>query len=151
MPFLNDPRRTVTLNLYPDEYESLAEDALTAGYQTPGTYAKALVLARGEAPEPILDQRSAERVGKLQGANAWLLEQFEHAQAVLRKAGVSFQLARGPGGGPAPRSWAAQQRAVEQAVAEALAQERAQVARRLANQDRRDAAASATVKPRTQP
>ena len=147
--------RTVTINLYPDEYESLADDALTAGYQTPGTYAKALVLARGEAPEPILDQRSAERVGKLQGANEWLLEQFEHAQAVLRKAGITFQLARGPGGGPAPRIWAAQQRAVEraveQAVAEALAQERAQGARRFATQARRDAAASATVKPRTQP
>ena len=155
MPFLNDPRRTVTLNLYPEEYASLAEDALTAGYPTPGTYAKALLLARGEAPYPILDQRSAERVGKLLGANEWLLEQFEHAQAVLRKAGLTFQLAPGPGGGPAPRSWAAQQRAVEQAVeqavAEALEQERAQVARRFANQARRDAAASATVKPRTQP
>ena len=151
MPFLNDPRRTVTLNLYPEEYASLAEDTLMAGYPTPGTYAKALLLARGEAPDPILDQRSAERVGKLQGANEWLLEQFEHAQAVLRKAGVTFQLAPGPGGGPAPRSWAAQQRAVEQTVAEALEQERAQVARRFANQARRDAAASATVKPRTQP
>jgi hypothetical protein len=150
MPFLNDLRRTVTINLYPDEYESLAEDALTAGYKTPGTYAKALILARGEAPEPILDQRSAERVGKLQGANEWLLEQFEHVQAVLQKAGVPFQLAPGPGGGPAPRSWAAQQRAVDKAVAEALAQERAQVARRLANQARRDAA-SAVIKPRTQP
>ena len=151
MPFLNDPRRTVTLNLYPDEYESLAEDALTAGYPTPGTYAKALVVARGEAPDPILDQRSEERVHKLQGANEWLLEQFEHAQVVLRKAGVPFQLAPGPGGGPAPRSWAAQQRAVEQAVAEALAQERAQVARRFANQARREAAASGVAKSRTQP
>lgn len=151
MPFLNDPRRTVTLNLYPDEYESLEEDALTAGYPTPGTYAKALVLARGDAPEPILDQRSEERVHKLQGANEWLLEQFEHAQAVLRKAGVPFSLAPGPSGGPAPRSWAAQQRAVEQAVAEALEQERAQVARRFANQARREAAASGVAKPRTQP
>ena len=65
--------------------------------------------------------------------------------------GGSELLAPGPGGGPAPRSWAAQLRAVEQAVAEALAQERAQVARRFANQARRDAAASATIKPRTHP
>jgi hypothetical protein len=62
MPYLNDPRRTVTINLHPNEYAALAEDALTAGYQTPGTYAKALVRARGDAPEPILDRRSAERV-----------------------------------------------------------------------------------------
>jgi hypothetical protein len=146
MPYLNDPRRTVTINLHPDEYAALAEDALTAGYETPGTYAKALVRARGDAPEPILDRRSAERVLKLQGANEWLLQQLDAAHAQLQQAGLPIKSMRGPGGEPAPRSWAAQQRAVDQAVALALEQERAQVAKRLATQARR-----AAIKAGTQP
>lgn len=151
MPYLSDPRRTVTINLHPDEYEALAEDALTAGYETPGTYAKALVRERGDAPEPILDRRSAERVLKLQGANEWLLQQLDAAHAQLRQAGVPIKPARGPSDGPAPRSWAAQQRAVDEAVALALQQERAQVAWRQTNQARREAAVGAAVKPRTHP
>ena len=140
MPYKDDPRRTVTLNLPPDEYAALAEDALAAGYPTPGTYAKALVRARGDAPEPVPDARSEERMRKLQGANEWLHQQFDHAQAALRQAGVPFRLARGPGGDPAPRSWAAQQRAVGAAVAQALEKERARVVqRRLANRARREA------------
>ena len=144
MPYKDDPRRTVTINLPPDEYAALTEDALTAGYETPGTYAKALVRARGDAPAPILDRRGEERLGKLQGANEWLHQQFDHAQAALQQAGVPFRLARGPGGDPAPRSWAAQERAVDAAVALALEQERARVARRrLANKARREAEQSA--------
>ena len=139
MPYKDDPRRTVTINLPPDEYAALAEDALTAGYATPGTYAKALVRARGDAPEPIPDQRSEERLAKLQGANEWLHQQFDYAQAALQRAGVPFRLARGPGGDPAPRSWAAQERAVD-AVALAVEQERARVARRrAAHKARREA------------
>ena len=145
-PYKDDPRRTVTLNLHPDEYAALAEDALQAGYQTPGTYAKALVRARGDAPDPIRDQRSEERLAKLQGANEWLHQQFDKAQAALRNAGVPFQLARGLGGGPAPRSWAAQERAVDAAVALALEQERARVARRrLANKARHEAEQNAAA------
>lgn len=132
MPYKNDPRRTITLNFHPDEYAALAEDALDAGYATPGTYALALVRARGDAPAPIPDQRSADRLARLEGANEWLQQQFEALQVTLKAAGVPFQLAKGPGGGPRPRSWAAQQREVEQAVAEALARDRARRKRQAA-------------------
>ncbi|MFC6225889.1 hypothetical protein ACFP2F_21770 [Hymenobacter artigasi] len=44
MPYLNDTRRTITLNFQPAEYAAVAEQALAAGYPTPGAYAKALVL-----------------------------------------------------------------------------------------------------------
>ena len=146
MPYKDDPRRTVTINLPPDEYAALAEDALTAGYETPGTYAKALVRARSDAPDPIPDARSEERLAKLQGANEWLHQQFDHAQAALQRAGVPFRLARGPGGDPVPRSRAAQQRAVDAAVALAVEQERARVARRrVANKARREAEQNAAA------
>ena len=69
MPYLVDLRRTVTLNLAPAEYADLAEDALDAGYASAGTYAKALVLHRGEAPPPVMDRCSAERHARLEGQN----------------------------------------------------------------------------------
>ncbi len=72
MPYLQDPRRTVTINLRPDEYAALAEDALDAGYPTPGTYAKALVEHRSDAPAPIQDQRNQERFAILQARHAYL-------------------------------------------------------------------------------
>jgi hypothetical protein len=134
MPYKSDPRRTVTINLYPDEYAALAEDALEAGYTTPGTYAKALVLERGEAPSPIYDQRGEERLLRLEGQKEWLLAQFEAAQQRLLEANVPFKLAKLPGNIPQPRSWAAQERAVQAAVATALEQERARVARQAAKQ-----------------
>ena len=146
MPYKNDPRRTVTLNFHSDEYAALAVDALDAGYETPGTYAKALVYARGDAPEPIQDERTEERIHRLEGKNEWLLHQFEALQEKLRAAGVPFKLAPGPNGEPRPRSWTAQERAIEQAVAEALEQERARVARRAAK-----AAASAEKPPTRRP
>ena len=132
MPYTNDPRKTVTLNLHADEYAALAEDALEAGYATPGTYALALVRTRGAAPEPIPDRRSADRLMRLEGANEWLQHQFEALQTTLKAAGVPFKLAPGPGGGPRPRSWAAQERAIEEAVAVALARDAARRKRRAA-------------------
>ena len=125
MPYAHDTRRTVTLNLPADEYAALVQDALDAGYTTPGTYALAVVRARGDVPEPIVDQRSEDRISRLEGKNEWLLHQFEALQAKLAATGVPFTLAPGPGGEPRPRSWAAQERAVDAAVAEALARDAA--------------------------
>lgn len=125
MPYLQDPRRTVTINLHPNEYAALAEDALDAGYATPGTYAKALVEHRGDAPVPIQDQRSEERFARQQAGNAYLLQQFETAQRLLKQAGLSFSLSDLPAGEYRPRSRAAQDRAIQRAVKEALQQERA--------------------------
>ncbi len=133
MPYRNDPRRTVTLNFHPDEYTALAEDAFEAGYATPGTYALALVRARGDAPAPIPDPHAAERIGRLEGSNEWLVLQFEARGKQLEAAGLRPRLAPAPPGGELPRSRAAQERAVdaavEAAVARTLAQERARVAR----------------------
>jgi hypothetical protein len=132
MPYKNDPRKTVTLNFHADEYAALAADALQAGYATPGTYALALVRARGDAPEPIHDERAEERLQRLEGKNEWLLQQYEALQEKLRAAGIVFKLASGPNGEPRPRSWTAQEREVEQAVTQAIERERARVAQRAA-------------------
>lgn len=141
MPYKNDVRRTITLNLHPDEYAAIAGDAFTAGHERPGTYAKALVLNRGDALAPILDECTEERLYKLEGAKQWLLQQLEAAQAQLQQAGLPVKLASRPAGEPSPRSWPAQERAVAQAVATALQQERARVARKA----RRAAAESASA------
>ena len=153
MPYTNDPRRTVTLNFHPDEYEALAEDALEAGYATPGTYALAVVRERGDAPDPIRDERTEERVRRLEAKHAWLLQQFETAQKQLRSAGRPFQFTDLPEGEYRPRSRAAQERAVERAREEAVAQERARVAkRRASHKAAQEAAQSAPVPPpRTPP
>lgn len=81
MPYLNDPRQRVTLNLQPDAYAALATDALRAGYATPGTYAMALVLARGAAPKPIPDERSRERLERAAGKTQQLREELARQQA----------------------------------------------------------------------
>lgn len=145
MPYAHDTRRTVTLNLPADEYAALAQDALDAGYPTPGTYALALVRARGDAPGPIVDRRTGERIGRLEGKNEWLLHQFEALQAKLAAAGVPFALAPGPGGAPRPRSWAAQERAVDAAVAEAVAEALAHDAARRKRQVAKRTAARAAA------
>ena len=144
MPYTNDPRRTVTLNLHADEYAALADDALEAGYKTPGTYALALVRARGDAPAPILDERTDERMMRLEGKNEWLLHQFEALQAKLQAAGIPFKLVSGPNGQPRPRSWAAQDRAVDTAVDRALEQDKTRRARQAA---KRAAARAADLGP----
>ncbi len=59
MPYKTNVRLTLTLTLRPDEHAAIAEDAFTAGQERPGTYAKALVLNRGDALEPIPDERTA--------------------------------------------------------------------------------------------
>ena len=81
MPSKVDLRRTVTINLPPDEYQALANDALRAGHATPGTYAKALVRARGQAPAPIRDQRMLDREARWKGRNAELAHQLQQALA----------------------------------------------------------------------
>ena len=125
MPYKHDPRRTVTLNLPPAEYAALAEDALHAGYASPGTYALALVRARGEAPAPVQDERAADRQLRMEAKLAWLQAQFEALGRQLRRAGLQPEWAEPPLNEPRPRSWSAQQRAIRQAVAKALAAERA--------------------------
>ena len=132
MPYKHDTRRTVTLNLPAKEYATLAEEALEAGYATPGTYALALVRARGEAPPPIYDQQTRVRIHRLEGAQVLLLHQVEAWQAQLRQAGLTPTLVSIDTKWAVPRTPAAQQRAVEQAVREALQQERQRVARQAA-------------------
>ena len=143
MPFKNDLRRRVTLNLYPEEYTALQADARDAGYASPGTYALALVVERGEAPAPITDRRSAERLAQAQGAQQWLQAQFDALAAQLREAGLVPRLARLPLDEPLPHSWNAQQRAIKAAVAEAIQAERARG--RALRQAKRDAAATAAA------
>ena len=67
MPYLDDPRGRVTLNLQAPEFEALAVDATRAGYASPGKYAMALVRARGAAPRPVLDENGRQRVARLRG------------------------------------------------------------------------------------
>ena len=81
---------------------------MEAGYDTPGTYAKALVLARGDAPASLQDERTEDRFERLRGQLEWALHQLEAAQARLQLAGLPVKLAAGPDGGPPPNSWAAQ-------------------------------------------
>lgn len=82
MPYKKDPRRKVTLNFQPPEYAQLAAEALAAGYATPGAFAQALVRARGTAPPPVLDPRSARRV---QQALAELEEEQDLRQDALEQ------------------------------------------------------------------
>ncbi len=119
MPYLNDLRRTVTVNLDPDDYALLADDALEAGYTSAGTYAKALVLSRGEAPAPTRDRRSAEQIGRLEGQKQWLLLQYEQLREQLSAAGLVPRLAPATLNEPEPRSRGAQDRAIAAAVAAA--------------------------------
>jgi hypothetical protein len=135
MPYLIDPRRTVTLNLDPDEYADLAEDALQAGYASAGTYAKVLVLHRGEAPPPIMDRRSDERYARLEGQTEWSLRQFEALREQLQALGHAPVLAPFPAGEISPRSRPAQDRAVAAAVAAATTRAATKLARLQAKYD----------------
>ena len=91
----------MTLNLHADEYAALTED-----------------------PNSVQDERTADRIGRLEGKNEWLLHQFEALQTKLA-AGLPFNLAPRPCGGPCSRSWAGQERAVDAAVAKAREQDAA--------------------------
>lgn len=82
MPYKKDPRRKITLNFQPPEYAQLAAEAHAAGYATPGAFAQALVRARGAAPAPVLDPRSARRV---QQALAELAEEQDLRQDALEQ------------------------------------------------------------------
>ena len=62
-----------------------------------------------------------------------------------------FAACRWPGRGPSPRSWAAQERAVDAAVAQALEQERARVVRRAARRKAERAAKAAGGAPPAPP
>lgn len=81
-------------------------------------YALALVRVRGEAPDPVVDERTKELIGRLEGVKAWRQNQFEAMEANLRASGIPFQLAPDTPGQPRPQSWAAQERAVDETVVE---------------------------------
>ena len=120
MPYKEDPRRTVTVNLLPDEYDALAADAYKAGYATPGTYAKALVRARGKAPAPIRDERMQERVAKWRGKNEELAHQLHRSQAreqvlLAQLQTAQVELTQRP-------TYAEQHRLVNESVARAMAE-----------------------------
>lgn len=96
MPYKNDPRRTLTLNLLPDEYEAVAAQAAAAGYATPGPYAKARVLGPVEAtPDPAAEaaaEQARKQAAQLAASNAratkWAAraKQAEHALAGAERA-----------------------------------------------------------------
>ena len=90
MPYKKDPRGRVTLNLQAPEFEALAADAARAGHASPGTYALALVRARGAAPRPVLDENGQLRVARLQGKLTTLRETL--AAAEVRAAALAVQL-----------------------------------------------------------
>ena len=58
MPYKNDLRKTVTLNLPADEHAALSAEARAAGYASAGTYALALVRARGKVLVPRVAARA---------------------------------------------------------------------------------------------
>jgi len=120
MPYKEDPRRTVTVNLLPDEYDALAADAYKAGYATPGTYAKALVRARGKAPAPIRDERMQERVAKWHGKNHELAQQLHRSQA--REQTLQTQLQAAQHELTQRPTYAEQHRLVNEAVARVMAE-----------------------------
>ncbi|WP_426059400.1 hypothetical protein [Hymenobacter sp. B1770] len=98
MPYLNDLRRTITLNFQPAEYDAVAERALAAGYPTPGAYAKARVLnppaltTPTAAPDPAAATDAAKLAARLAAADAqakqWKAraEQAEQALATTQQA-----------------------------------------------------------------
>ena len=126
MPYKEDPRRTVTVNLLPDEYDALAADAYKAGYATPGTYAKALVRARGNAPAPIRDERMQERVAKWHGKNQELAQQLHRSQA--REHTLQTQLQAAQHELTQRPTYAEQHRLVNEAVARVMAERAVPVA-----------------------
>jgi len=83
VPYLNDPRRRITLNFHPDAYDALAADAARAGHAAPSAYALALVQARGAALRPVVDERGAQRVAQLHGKLAAVREALATARAAL--------------------------------------------------------------------
>lgn len=90
MPYLKDPRGRVTLNFPAAEYEALVADANRAAHVSPGTYALALVRARGAALRPVLDENGRLRVARLQGKIATLTEVLAAAEA--RAAALATEL-----------------------------------------------------------
>jgi hypothetical protein len=108
------PKKTVTLNFIETDYEDLVADATEAGYDTPGPFAKDLVLNRGKMPEPRLDTQTEHKLLKLQGANELLQNQLD---ALLQKA-TTGGLAGAPGEAPLSK------KAIASQVEEILAIER---------------------------
>ncbi len=106
MPYKNDPRRTLTLNLLPDEYDAVAAQAAAAGYATPGPYAKARVLGTAAAPvaaDPAEAEaaavRARQQTAQLAASNAratkWKAraQRAEQAQAQAEQALATTQQA----------------------------------------------------------
>ena len=96
MPYLNDTRRTITLNFQPAEYAAVTAQATAAGYPTPGAYAKAVVLnppAPAAAPDPAVPAKEvAKDAATLAAAEArakkWEVraKQAEQALATTQQA-----------------------------------------------------------------
>ena len=106
--------------LLPDEYDALAADAYKAGYATPGTYAKALVRARGNAPAPVRDERMQERVAQWRGKNHELAAQLHRSQA--REQALQTQLRAAQHELTQRPTYAEQHRLVNEAVARVVAE-----------------------------
>ena len=67
MPYVNDPRRRITLTFHPDDYAALTADATRAGFASAYAYVMALVQARGAALRPVVDEHGAQRMARMQG------------------------------------------------------------------------------------
>lgn len=107
MPYLNDPRRTITLNFQPAEYAAVAEQALAAGYPTPGAYAKALVLNppapafADAAPDPAVAAKDAAKLAAADArAKKWQARATQAEQALATSqqalAAAEYALAHPP-------------------------------------------------------
>ncbi|MBF9239782.1 hypothetical protein I2I05_20480 [Hymenobacter sp. BT683] len=104
MPYKNDPRRTLTLNLLPDAYDAVAAQAAAAGYATPGPYAKARVLGTAAAPvaaDPAEAEaaavRARQQAAQLAASNARATKwkaRAEQAERALAQATQALTAAR---------------------------------------------------------
>jgi hypothetical protein len=105
MPYRNDPRRRITLNFHPADYDALAADAARAGHASAYAYVMALVQARGAALRPVVDEHGAQRVARLK-------TKLAAAQVVLDAAQQAVAKCRAARGADAER-----RRALEQELA----------------------------------
>ena len=90
MPYRNDPRGRVTLNLPAAEYAALA------GYASPGTFALALVRARGGslAPVVVVDANGARQVALLQEQLAAATEALASCHTARTAQAMQLQAVR---------------------------------------------------------
>lgn len=97
MPYKNDPRRTLTLNLLPDEYDAVAAQAAAAGYATPGPYAKAQVLGQRAAKLATSEARASKWAARAkQAERALAAATLDLAAAEQARAQAEQALAQAP-------------------------------------------------------